>query len=163
MAPGPSARRVLDEAPVLQTLTIARAAGTEPESMRLPHSVHSIIAARLDTLSQSQKTVLTNAAVFDRVVWADPVAAINDLDPEAVAEHLRHLEQRGFLGRTRLRSSPGRIKYEFRHNLVRDVADAQLPRPESAAKHARCATWLETSREGHPGLLQHHRKRSAIT
>ncbi|MER6989004.1 BTAD domain-containing putative transcriptional regulator [Saccharopolyspora hirsuta] len=151
----------------IPSLAISGAApspSTSPDCpVRLPQSVYNIIAARLDTLSRTEKSVLQNAAVFDRVGWAEPIAAISGLGRGEVTDHLHYLEQRGFLARTRERSRQGEVKYEFRHSLVRDVAYSQLPRPDRAEKHQRCAAWLDGSATENAELLEHHSQRGELT
>ncbi|GAA4873557.1 hypothetical protein GCM10023222_31430 [Saccharopolyspora cebuensis] len=142
------------------TISCAGPRASAERSVRLPQSVYNIIAARLDTLSRVEKSVLQNAAVFDRVVWADPVTEISGLARDEVAEYLKYLEQRGFLVRTRQRSGHGEFKYEFRHSLVRDVAYSQLPKATRADKHQRCTRWLAEAGGG-AELLDHHRGRAA--
>lgn len=149
----------------IPSLTVSGAAPSPSASadcqVRLPQAVYNIIAARLDTLSRAEKSVLQDAAVFDRVVWAEPISAISGLGRGETADQLNYLERRGFLVRTRQRSRNREVKFEFRHSLVRDVAYSQLPRSDRADKHQRCAAWLETAGV-ETALVEHHRHRSEL-
>jgi class 3 adenylate cyclase/tetratricopeptide (TPR) repeat protein len=110
------------------------AEGGLPDS--LPDSVQGIVAARLDLLGTGAKALLQNAAVVGRVFWPGALAADDEL--------LRSLVRKEFIRRERRSSVEGEQEYAFAHALVRDVAYAQIPRGERAAKHRAAATWIET-------------------
>ena len=59
----------------------------------LPGSIHSLLAARLDTLSPEQKAMLSDAAVVGKVFWAGAVAAMGDRAPEDVTSAMRELHR----------------------------------------------------------------------
>jgi class 3 adenylate cyclase len=124
-----------------------------------PQSLVAIIAARLDTLPPEEKTIVQDAAVVGRRVWAGAVAAVAGRGEWAVAEVLHGLEQRELLrrvGDTRVR---GQVEYVFQHALIRDVAYGQIVRSERAEKHRRAARWIESLRGGrhdHAETLVHH-------
>ncbi|HZD02005.1 MAG TPA: BTAD domain-containing putative transcriptional regulator [Actinomycetes bacterium] len=121
----------------------ALAAGGRPE-LPLPETVHAIVAARLDALSATEKTVLHDAAVLGRVSWAGALAAVGGHGREIMQFCLDRLEAREFLYRAKRSSVAGEREYGFRHVLIRDVAYGQIPRAERADKHRRAAAWLES-------------------
>jgi class 3 adenylate cyclase/tetratricopeptide (TPR) repeat protein len=102
----------------------------------LPESVQGIVAARLDLLGADEKALLQDAAVIGRVFWPGALGAADDL--------LRSLVRKEFIRRERRSSVGAEQEYSFAHALVRDVAYAQIPRGERAAKHRAAATWIET-------------------
>ncbi len=102
----------------------------------LPESVQGIVAARLDLLATEEKAVLQDAAVIGRVFWPGAVGAGTEL--------LRSLMRKEFVRRERRSSIAGEDEFSFAHALVRDVAYAQIPRGERAAKHRAAAEWIET-------------------
>ncbi|WP_162788328.1 BTAD domain-containing putative transcriptional regulator [Amycolatopsis albispora] len=114
--------------------------GDWPDSERgqlpLPQAVHSVIAARLDTLPEVDKAVLLDASVVGEPVTPASVAAVGGRDQAEVARSLANLERLEFLRRARL-AGAGEAAYAFGHSLVRDVAYAQLPRSERADKQRR--------------------------
>jgi class 3 adenylate cyclase/tetratricopeptide (TPR) repeat protein len=124
----------------------------------LPETVHGIIAARLDAVSEAEKTLLQNGSIFGKVFWDDAVIAVDGVEVEAVNERLRLLERKEFVQRARRSSVEGATEYAFRHVLVRDVAYGQIPRAARAEKHERAAAWTESlgRHEDHAEMLAHH-------
>jgi class 3 adenylate cyclase/tetratricopeptide (TPR) repeat protein len=125
----------------------------------LPETVQGIVAARLDALSQDEKTLLQDAAVVGKVFWSGALAAMNGLQRWTVEESLHALERKEFVRRERRSSVAAETEYAFRHVLVRDVAYGQVPRSLRAEKHRRAAEWIETlgsDREDRAEMLAHH-------
>jgi class 3 adenylate cyclase/tetratricopeptide (TPR) repeat protein len=102
----------------------------------LPETVQGIVAARLDLLATSEKALLQDAAVVGRVFWPGALGAADEL--------LRSLVRKEFVRRERRSAVSGEQEYSFAHALVRDVAYAQIPRGERAAKHRAAASWIES-------------------
>jgi class 3 adenylate cyclase len=102
----------------------------------LPETVQGIVAARLDLLAAEEKALLQDAAVVGRAFWPAAIGATDEL--------LRSLARKEFVRRERRSSVAGELEYAFAHALVRDVAYAQIPRAERAAKHCAAAAWIET-------------------
>jgi tetratricopeptide (TPR) repeat protein len=71
---------------------------------------------------------------------------------------LHVLDRKGFVARARASSVADETEYAFLHILVRDVAYAQIPRADRAAKHRRAAEWIESlgRPEDHAETLAHH-------
>jgi class 3 adenylate cyclase/tetratricopeptide (TPR) repeat protein len=102
----------------------------------LPETVQGIVAARLDLLAPEEKALLQDAAVVGRVFWPGALGAADEL--------LRSLVRTEFIRRERRSSVAGEQEYSFAHALVRDVAYAQIPRGERAARHRAAAAWIES-------------------
>ena len=109
----------------------------------LPESIQGVIAARLDTLSRSEKVIVQLAAVVGKVFWSGAVAHLHG-GHAGVDEALHSLERKEFIRRERHSSAGGETEYAFRHILIRDVAYGQIPRAERAALHAAAAGWIES-------------------
>jgi predicted ATPase/class 3 adenylate cyclase len=124
----------------------------------LPETVQGIIAARLDSLGDSEKRLLQDAAVLGKVFWAGSLATITGSDRTTIEQHLRALGRKEFVRRERRSSVEGELEYAFNHVLVRDVAYGQIPRTERAAKHRRAAEWIESlgRTDDQAELLAHH-------
>ncbi|MFK3985703.1 BTAD domain-containing putative transcriptional regulator [Micromonospora sp. NPDC050397] len=136
--------------------------GTDNQVVLLPHSVYSIVAARLDALARREKAVLQDAAVFGETVQAPVIAVISGRSPFEVRECLDGLERGGLLDRTRDGGRGSETRYAFRSALVRDVAYSQIPRALRADKHRRAATWLSDQATSDNDLLAHHRQRAKV-
>ena len=109
----------------------------------LPESVHSLIAARLDALVPEQKQLLHDASVIGRVFWLDALATVAGRPPADVAVSLPELARRQLILRAPTSSVKGDEEYAFSHDLIRDVAYAQLPRRKRADRHRGVAEWIE--------------------
>jgi tetratricopeptide (TPR) repeat protein len=124
----------------------------------LPATVHGIIAARLDRLSEQDKGLVRDAAVVGRVFWSGAVAALSGDDRWSIEERLLSLERRELVRRERHSSVDGETEYAFRHVLLRDVAYGQIPRAARSTKHSFAAAWIEDlgRPEYHAEFLAHH-------
>jgi class 3 adenylate cyclase/tetratricopeptide (TPR) repeat protein len=125
----------------------------------LPETVQGLIAARLDSLAANEKALLQDAAVVGRVFWLGAVMELGgESDRRELEDRLHGLERKEFLRRERRTVVEGDTQYAFSHVLVRDVAYAQIPRPERAEKHERAAVWLESlgRSEDHAEMRAHH-------
>ena len=123
----------------VEELTAAIADGASGSG--LPVTVTAAIAARLDVLPPSLRTVLFSAAVVGRTFWRDVVAAI--ADERTVDDALDELERRDLVRREHDSRLEGDVEYRFRHALIQDVAYATLTRVERAARHADVARYIE--------------------
>ena len=109
-----------------------------------PGSIHSLLAARLDTLSPEQKAMLADAAVVGKVFWAGAVAAMGDRGLEDVTSAMRELSRKELVRIARRSSMQGESEYAFWHVLTRDVAYGQMPRASRASRHVAAARWIES-------------------
>jgi class 3 adenylate cyclase/tetratricopeptide (TPR) repeat protein len=126
----------------------------------LPDSVQAVIAARLDTLDPSAKSLLGDAAVIGKVFWAGAVAEMGGREPVAAEAMLGELVRRELVAAGRRSSMAGEAEYAFGHALVRDVAYEQLPRTTRASRHVAAASWIEAKVAGRvedfADVLAHH-------
>jgi class 3 adenylate cyclase/tetratricopeptide (TPR) repeat protein len=141
----------------------ARIAGERRTSgggdLPLPDTVQGLIAARLDSLGGTEKRLLQDAAVVGREFWLGAVLALTGGDDgRELQDRLHALERREFLRRERRSVVEDDTQYVFSHVLVRDVAYAQIPRPERAEKHERAAVWIESlgRPEDHAEMRAYH-------
>jgi class 3 adenylate cyclase/tetratricopeptide (TPR) repeat protein len=135
-------------------------AAADLAALDLPDTVQGIIAARLDGLDPSDKTLLQDGAVIGKAFWLGAVAAVGGSDPEDAERRLHELERRRFVRRARRASVGGEQEYAFHHLLVRDVAYGQIPRAARARKHRAAAEWITSlgpdRLEDRAELLAHH-------
>ena len=87
----------------------------------LPTSIRSIVAARIDALPSAEREALLDAAVFGKVFWADAL-------PTTSAAVLDALEGRDLIRRDPVSRLGERPQFAFKHQLIREVAYATLPR-----------------------------------
>ncbi len=125
----------------------------------LPETVQGLIAARIDGLAPTEKSLLQDASVIGKVFWPGALAKSD--------EHVLHaLERKEFVRRDRRSAIAGETQYAFLHALVRDVGYGQIPRSDRAEKHRRAAEWLASlagdRAEDHAEMLANH-YREALT
>jgi class 3 adenylate cyclase/tetratricopeptide (TPR) repeat protein len=129
------------------------------EAIGLPESVQAIIAARIDGLSLDEKSLLQDAAVVGRTTWLGAVCALGERERTAAEELAFRLERKQLLRRAVRSTVAGELELSFAHDLIRDVAYAQLTRPQRAERHERAATWVEQlagDRDDRAELIAHH-------
>ena len=128
------------------------------ESLPLPESVQGLIAARLDALSDEEKTLVQDASVLGKVFWLGAVAQLGGLDRGRAEEVLHGLTRKQFVQRERRSSMEGDTQYAFTHTLVRDVAYSQIPRAGRTEKHRGAAAWIESlgRADDYAELRAHH-------
>ncbi len=123
-------------------------------------TVQAVIAARLDSLAPSLKTVLTDAAVVGEVFWDGALAALAERSPGEVDAALRELVGKQLVHRVRSSSMAGEREYAFGHALAREVAYGEMPRAVRARKHGAVAGWIEQKAGDRAAdlaeLLAHH-------
>ncbi len=128
-----------------------RAAGSNPGPSGLggltdlPDTLRGIIAARLDSLDSQQRGIIEAAAVLGRTgpinglaIMVKQANGIEDVRPLLTA-----------LVDCELLTLHG-SRYEFRSEMVRDVAYATLTKSSRATNHLGIASYLENSEEGPP-------------
>ena len=125
----------------------------------LPESIQGIIAARLDTLSADEKSLIQDAAVIGRTAWIGAVCALTERSTWDAEEILHGLERKQLVQRVRRSSIDGETEFTFGHALTRDVAYSQIRRAQRAQKHEAAARWIEQlagEREDKAELLADH-------
>jgi class 3 adenylate cyclase len=118
-------------------------------SGELPETVQGAIAARLDLLPAPEKRAIQYAAVLGSGFLAE---ALTELLGDPVDEVLGALVAKALI-QERLAEGPGR--YAFRHQLIRDVAYASLPRADRARLHGAAAAGIVArTAERYPELAE---------
>jgi class 3 adenylate cyclase len=107
----------------------------------VPPSIHALLAARLDQLDPSERSVLERGSVEGKVFHRGAVQALAP-DEREVPTRLVSLVRKELVrpDRTLL---VGDDAYRFRHLLIRDAAYEALPKSARAELHERFADWLE--------------------
>jgi tetratricopeptide (TPR) repeat protein len=129
-----------------------------------PETLQALIAARLDTVPASQKSLLQDASVVGNVFWPGTLIDIGGHDVQAVREALHELARRELVRPSRVSSVKNETEYSFSHSLVREVAYGQIPRRSRARKHVAAARWIERLAgervSDYAELLAHHYERA---
>ena len=112
------------------------------EDFPVPDSVHGIVSARLDSLPETDKAVIQDAAVVGKVFWVGAVSSVSERGKWAIEEALRQLEHRQLVRRRHESAVAGDSEWVFEHALIRDVAYRTIVRRLRAEKHHLAAGWL---------------------
>jgi len=99
------------------------------ESLQVPATVQTVLAARIDRLPPEEKQLLQAASVIGKDVPYAILAAIAERPEEALRPGLAHLQEAEFLYETRLFPD---LEYTFKHALTHEVnlrESARRPAP----------------------------------
>ena len=110
----------------------------------LPETLHALIAGRMDSLDQADRSLLQDAAILGQSFTPAGLASITGTSPEELEPRLRSLLRQEVLGHKVDPRSPERGQFSFVQALFRDVAYNTLARPERKARHLAAARWFES-------------------
>jgi class 3 adenylate cyclase/tetratricopeptide (TPR) repeat protein len=118
---------------------VAMAAEVNGE-VKVPPTLQTLLAARVDQLETGERTVLERGAVEGAIFHRGAVQA---LAPETrVTPRLAALVRKELIRPTKAQLA-GEDGFRFRHLLIRDAAYEALPKAARAVLHERFAAWLE--------------------
>jgi hypothetical protein len=130
--------------------------GHLPETV--PPTIHALIAARLDRLTDPARAVIEAAAVEGKEFGRERLEALVEDD---VGEQLLALVRTDLIRP----AGPREGTFRFRHQLIRDAAYDGISKERRATLHERFADWLEQHRATVPSvdeLLGHHLESAAV-
>ena len=113
-------------------------------AIAVPETLHALIAARLDTINPTERSLVQDGAVLGQSFTVDGLAAVSRMEPEAVEEHLRALVRRELLIQESDPRSPERGQYAFVQAMIREVAYGTLTKPDRRARHLAAARYFES-------------------
>ena len=108
----------------------------------LPETVHSVLAARLDSLPQAERRVLQHASVVGQTFWQGSLASVAAEEGLDLGHALSALEEKDLVVAVAGTRLAGEHEYAFKHALIRDVAYSTLPKAVRARKHAEVGTFI---------------------
>jgi class 3 adenylate cyclase/tetratricopeptide (TPR) repeat protein len=119
-----------------------------------PPTIQALLAARLDHLGESERAVVSCAAVAGKEFWRGAVAElVGDDGDRDLARHLMSLVRKDFI-RPRSSTLLPDDAFRFSHVLVRDAVYDAIPKETRAVLHARLARWIERNAEALQGELE---------
>ena len=111
------------------------------DDVRVPPTIHALLAARLDQLDRAERGVLESGSVEGEVFHRGAVQALAPAEPE-IDSRLTTLVRKELIRPDRP-TLPGEEAYRFRHLLIRDAAYDALPKAARARLHESFARWLD--------------------
>jgi class 3 adenylate cyclase/predicted ATPase len=134
-------RMLLDRGALIPEGNAYRPAGPI-DTLEVPESLHALIAARLDGLSQEERRLLQDASVLGKTFTRDGIAALSGTSEDALEPLLASLVRKEVLGiQTDPRSSE-RGQIGFLQDLVKRVAYETLSKRDRRERHLAVAAYL---------------------
>jgi class 3 adenylate cyclase/tetratricopeptide (TPR) repeat protein len=133
------------------------------ETLQVPATVQTILAARIDRLPAEEKRLLQAASVIGKHVPYALLAAIAEQPEDNLPRGLAHLQEAEFLYETQLFPD---LEVTFKHALTHDVAYAGLLGERRRALHAAVVTGIERLYADrlveHVERLAHHARQGEV-
>ena len=117
----------------------------EVDSLDVPASLSSLLAARLDALAPPERELVKAMAVFGGNFPRDTAAALSDVPAEEIDAVLAGLVRKQVLTIRTDPLSPDRGQYAFAQQMLRTVAYDMLSRAERKPRHRAAAAHLRES------------------
>jgi class 3 adenylate cyclase/tetratricopeptide (TPR) repeat protein len=114
----------------------------EVETLAVPETLHALIAARLDGLSDQERRLLQDGAVLGKTFSRGAVSALSGLPPPELDPLLTSLVRKEVLSLHADPRSPEQGQYGFLQDLVRHVAYDTLARRDRKSRHLAAADHL---------------------
>jgi class 3 adenylate cyclase/tetratricopeptide (TPR) repeat protein len=114
-------------------------------TLEVPETLHALIAARLDSLTPAERSLVQNASVLGKTFTRPALAHVADTGQEALLPLLAALVRKEILSVQADPRSPERGQYGFLQDLVRRVAYERMPKAERKVKHLAAAEYLATA------------------
>ena len=113
-------------------------------SLAVPETLTALIAARLDALEPTDRTLVQDGAVLGQSFTPAALSAVSGVDVAGLESHLATLVRRELLVLEADPRSPERGQYAFVQALIREVAYNTLARNDRKTRHLAAARFFET-------------------
>ncbi len=112
--------------------------------LAVPETLQALIAARLDALDPTDRTLLQDAAVLGQSFTLAGLAAVAGEEPARLETRLRALSRQEMVVQEVDPRSPERGMYTFVQALIREVAYGTLARRDRKTRHVAAARFFES-------------------
>jgi class 3 adenylate cyclase/tetratricopeptide (TPR) repeat protein len=137
--------------------------GLRIESIRIPSTVQTVLADRVDRLPLEEKRLLQTAAVIGVIVPLPLLRSVSELPDDELYQYLARLQAAEFLYETNLYPE---LEYTFKHALTNEVVYGALLHERRISLHGRIVGALEGSADDnlqdHIEELAHHAFRGEL-
>jgi class 3 adenylate cyclase/tetratricopeptide (TPR) repeat protein len=119
--------------------------GYEDGMFTIPPSIQSLLAARLDRLTSTERELIETASVCGKQFWRDALVELTAADRRStVGATLMSLVRKELLRPHRSTARPDDA-FRFGHVLIQDAAYSSVPKGRRADLHERFAGWLRAN------------------
>ena len=129
--------------------------GTADGEVTVPPTIQALLAARLDRLDPSERTVIERCSVVGKEFWLPAVAHLSPR-PDEVGPALQRLVRKELVRPHRSTAFPREDTFRFRHILIQDAAYAGMPKELRAELHKGFADWLAGERSEFDEIVGYH-------
>jgi class 3 adenylate cyclase/tetratricopeptide (TPR) repeat protein len=137
--------------------------GLKIDSIRIPSTVQTVLADRIDRLPTTEKHLLQTASAIGVIVPMALLSAVAGLPADELHRHLSTLRSSEFLYESNLFPD---LEYTFKHALTNEVVYGAMLHDHKSLLHARIVNALEESTEeishDHIEKLAHHAFRGEL-
>jgi class 3 adenylate cyclase/tetratricopeptide (TPR) repeat protein len=113
-------------------------------NLAVPETLTALIAARLDTLAQQDRALVSDAAVLGQSFTLAGLSAVSGISETELEPRLRAFVRRELLTLETDPRSPERGQYAFVQALIREVAYNTLAKPDRKVRHLAAARFFES-------------------
>ena len=113
-------------------------------TLAVPETLTALIASRLDTLDETDRRVVYNAAVLGQSFSVDALAAVVGVPTAELEPRLASFDRRELLRLETDARSPERGQYTFVQALIREVAYNTLSKKDRKQLHLAAARYFES-------------------
>jgi class 3 adenylate cyclase/tetratricopeptide (TPR) repeat protein len=114
-------------------------------TLRVPDSLHALLAARLDALPTEVRALVADASVVGTTFPKEALVAVSKIEPDLVQSGLAELVKRDVLQVIADPLSPERGAYRFSQEMLRQVAYETLSKKDRKASHLAVAAHLRAT------------------
>jgi class 3 adenylate cyclase/tetratricopeptide (TPR) repeat protein len=115
------------------------------DTLEVPETLHSLIAARLDGLAAQERRLVQDGSVLGKTFTKQGLVAVTGQAEEQLEQLLASLLRKEVLAIQADPRSPERGQYAFLQDIVRRVAYETLSKRERKAKHLAAARFLAST------------------
>ena len=134
-------RMLLDRGLVAREGNAYRPTG-EVETLEVPETLHALVAARLDGLTQEERRLVQDASVLGKTFTRQGLVALTGHSEEELEPLLGSLLRKEILSAQADPRSPERGQYAFLQDIVKRVAYETLSKKERRSRHLAAAEFL---------------------
>ena len=114
------------------------------ETLEVPETLHALIAARLDSLTQEERRLVQDGSVLGKTFTKPGLAALTGLTDAELEPLLVALLRKEILSIQADPRSPERGQYSFLQDIVKHVAYETISKRERKTKHLAAARFLSS-------------------